>query len=567
MDIYNLENISPFSKEPVQEADFNTWVQQKDVLPFLQREIKDENIIIYAALPFAFIHAVLIPNVKMEKSIIDDLLLWSHNPYSTWGLAVSSDDAWIEGPLANSGSKTLGKGEQIIFARSFEGVESRRHYFELEQKISHVLDLHYMSECNAWCRLDKMGDIEEIVKIIELSDLPNRESGTIITFNQKVLGEYTGVGNYALCRMFDFTRYRRGDFFGWRGENKPVKFGNKKDIFGKIAVYEGYGSYSRGIQVKNIGVPKEKIINDPWGRSSSEETKQYATFIALDWKNKRIAEISCDPSCLASYFVESELPFETTPAFFKPEVLLKYKSDRDKYQLDDRSISCRGSWYLDTYDLNEAGQVHTYLIYLSHLSYEEQLHWKQYNEKPKASISKRAYATDFKGEWYDEYDPLYSLKHKLDELHRANVGWWTLRGKDALKKVLYPYTSSPDEWADEILNLDQLVVEGFEEKWLRQKAKELGRTPDLKLRELKLIEECLIGVGFEEDHAYKIMSPFHEVHNLRSVLKGHTAGSEAEEMKKEALKKFSSFNQHFKDLCARCDESLSVIIETFSKHQ
>jgi len=567
MDTNNLKELLHFLKEPVHETDFNSWVQQEDVLPFLEQEIKDENIILYAALPFAFLHAVLIPDVKLNKSIVDDLLLWNNNPYSSWGLVVSADDAWIEGPLAEAGSKTLSKGEQIIFARSFEGVESREHYFELQEKISHVLGLHYMSERNAWCRLNKMGDIEDIVKILELSDLPRRASGTVITINKKVLGEYTSVGNFVLCRMFDFTRYRRGDFSGWRGENRPAIFGKHKEIFGKLVVYEGYGSYSRGVQVKNISVPKEKVINNTWGRSSSKKTKQYAMFIAFDWKNKRIAEISCDPSCLASYFVESELPFQTTPAFFKPEVLLKYKSDREKYHLDDRSISCRGSWYLDTYDVNEAGQVHTYLIYLSNLPYEEQLHWKQYNEKPKAPLSKRAFATDFKGEWYDEYDPLYTLKYKLEELHRANVGWWTLRSEDVLKKVNYPYTSSRDEWADEILNLDQLIVEGFEEKWLRRKAKELGRNPDLTLRELKLTEESLIGIGFEEDHAYKIMSPFHELHNLRSVLKGHASGSEAEEMRKQALQNFGSFHKHFKDLCTKCDESFSIIIEAFRKIQ
>ena len=139
------------------------------------------------------------------------------------------------------------------------------------------------------------------------------------------------------------------------------------------------------------------------------------------------------------------------------------------------------------------------------------------------------------------------------------------RDGNATQKVQYPYTSSRDEWADEIMNLDQLLIEGLEEKWLRRKAKELGRNPDDKIRALKLIEECLIAVGFEEVHAYKLMSPFHEVHNLRSTLKGHASGSEAEEVKKQALQKFGSFRQHFEHICAECDESLETIINAFHK--
>ena len=58
----------------------------------------------------------------------------------------------------------------------------------------------------------------------------------------------------------------------------------------------------------------------------------------------------------ANYFTQSDLPFEMSPAFFHPEVLTRYKSDSDKYTLQDRSISCRGAWHLQTYDINDAGQ-------------------------------------------------------------------------------------------------------------------------------------------------------------------------------------------------------------------
>jgi len=563
MDTRNLKSIFSVSIEPASKDDFNKWVQQNDVIPFLEKEIEDEEVIIYATIGHTYIHAVLIPNVELDKTTIDDLLEWDHNPYSGWGLVVSSDDAWIESSLEGARSKTLSEGEQIIFARSFDGVESRKHYFELEQRISQVLDLHYMEERNAWCRLDKFGDIEDIVKVIELRDLPDNESGTVITINRYVLGKYTSVGKFSLCRMFDFTRWKRGSFSGWGNKNEPTKFGNDKDIFGSLMVYEGYGSYSRGVQVKNISIPKERVINGVWGTSETEEKKQYATFIAHDWKNNRIAEISCSPSSIANYFTESELPFTMSPAFFKPEVLLKYKSDREKYHLESGSISCRGAWYLQTFALNDAGQVTTYLGYLSRLPYEEQLHWKQYNERPKAPLSKKTIATDFEGQFYNEYDPLLSLKSKLETLHSAKVGWWILRGENALKKVNYPFTASTDEWADEFLNLDQLVIEGFEEKWLRQKANTLGRSPNPQLRPLKLAEECLIGTGFEEDHAHKLMSPFHDIHNLRSVLKGHATGSEAAEIKKQALKNFGSFRKHFETICAHCDESLEIVIQAF----
>jgi hypothetical protein len=559
MDIYNLENIFSLSNEPVLQDDFASWIQQKDVMPFLEQEVEDEDIIIYTSLPHVFMHAVLIPQVELDSSAIEDLSRWDQNPYSGWSLVLSQENVWIEPPMHLSGSAIVSRGEQILFARTFHEVESKGTYFEVNQKISHILEIHYMSERNAWCKIDEHGDFQDVVKIIELKDLQRGQTGTVIAMNQKILGTFATAGGYELCRMFDFPRYKSGSFFGWKDEGKSIELAGD-NIFGKLTVFDDYGSYSRGFQVRNISIPKEEIIDGTFG---IEKDKQYTTFIAYDWKNKRIAEISCDPSALASYFVESELPYQTTPAFFKPEVLSKYKSDTAKYKLENRSISCRGTWMLQTFDTNEAGQVHTYLIYLSKLPYEEQLHWKQYNEEPKAPLSKRAFTTDFEGEFYDEYDPLYSLKEKLENLHREKVGWWKLRGENILERVNYPFTDSHDEWANEILYLDQLLVEGFVEKWLRKKALELGRTPDIRLRALKLAEECLVGLGFEADHAYQLLSPFHNVHNLRSVLKGHVAGNEASEMRKQAMREFGSFRRHFENLCAKCDESLEVLMSAF----
>ena len=199
------------------------------------------------------------------------------------------------------------------------------------------------------------------------------------------------------------------------------------------------------------------------------------------------------------------------------------------------------------------------------MPYEEQLHWKQYNEPPKAPLSERAIKTDFEGQFYEGYDPLPSLKRKLKELHSQGAQWWVLRDDNAPDKVHYPYTESKDEWAEEILNLDQLLVEGLQEKWLRKKAKELGCKPDDRLRALKLLEAILVAVDFEQDHAREIMTPFHIVHNLRSILKGHTSGTEAENERKNALKDYGSFRGHFEKICSDCDESIEIITKAIKE--
>jgi hypothetical protein len=173
--------------------------------------------------------------------------------------------------------------------------------------------------------------------------------------------------------------------------------------------------------------------------------------------------------------------------------------------------------------------------------------------------------TDFEGDWDLDYDPLNSLKNALSELNRSQVLWWTLRSENLLDRVHYPVTLSADEWSSEILSLDQLVVEGFVETWLRQTARSVGRTLRPEFRSLRLLEECLIGFGFEEEHARQIAEPFRNLHDMRSKLKGHASGKEAIKIKEAVLNEYRSYREHFRALSKKCDNSLGILREAFGK--
>lgn len=551
------------SGEPSDDTQYARWISQEDVLPFLQLDLGGSHIVLYASLPHVYLHAILVPEFQPTDDLIGEMLDWNFNACDAWSLTISSDDVSIRKPLGDVRSALVRCGEKILFIRSSDVCAGGKPYVEMSQKLTHVLDLHHVPERRGWCKLDDAGDITDIVKVFPLSGLQGNESGTVVLMERNAIEEYMAVAGFCLLRTFDFTRYRATDFWGWQDADNRSALGDGKSIFGTLTKSGNQASYSRGIQIGTPRSSKREYIDRFWKHANAGEEKQYATFVAYDWKNKRVADISCAPSALANYFTQSDLPYEVTPAFFKPDVLLKYKSNSDKYEITDRTISCRGSWSLTTFDINSAGQVHTYLIYLGRLPYEEQLHWKQFNEEPKAGLSPRAITTDFDGEFYEEYDPLPSLKHRMDKLHRRNVDWWKLRDERLLSKLNYPFTESRDEWADELMNLDKFIIEGLEERWLRRRAKELGRDPDDRLRGLKLVEQCLIGLGFEEDHAAKILSPLHDVHNLRSQTKGHASGSTAVDCARKAIADFGSLRSHFRHLCTECDESLQIIIRAF----
>ena len=557
-----VEQLAAIVAEPSDEDAFKAWIEQRDALGFMKANAEADELVIYASFRHAFIHAVAIPADRLERPDADDLLEWNCNAYSSWGIDYDPrepEQATIGLPLSDTGSKTLDGGTKLIFPRSFEGLVGETHYFEVLQELAHVFELHFVPERRAYSRLDERGDVEDFIRIVSVEG-PDGDIGTAIVFRRSLLDEWMLLTGTCIVQMFDFTRFRLSAFSGWSDNLAPDR-AVAGDLIYRAVIQSGYASYTRGVQIVRPAVTQEVAFRRlDWTRRKERE---YASFIAHDFKNNVIREISSAPGETANYFTQSDLPFETSPAFFRPEVLQKYKADSDKYRLEDRSIQCRGAWHLETFDINEAGQVHTYICYLRNLPYEEQLYWKAYNEEPKAPISKRALTTDFKGEWDTDYDALQSLKSALRDWRDRHVPWWKLRSDKLLDQVHYPFTSSADEWANELLLLDQLVVEGFDGKWLRKRAHALARNPEPQFMSLKLIEECLIGLGFEERDARSVTAPLHRLHELRSKMKGHAAGGDSVTLKREALTKHKTYRKHFEALCTESDEAVRTINKAF----
>lgn len=556
MNIYDKKEIIAIFKQPLSEEKFDDWLELKNVIPFLERELNDKHIILYAISKHLFINSILIPNIQYEDKDIKNILEWSGNSFTTWSIWESSYSYKLDKPNSPLRHNIGFDSEQIIFGREFEGVKGYECYYEVNQKIFHSLGLHFIPERKAWCRLDSNGDIYESIKETDIT-LDHNDEIKIIYIDKQLFSKYTSATNQLLLRMIDCHAFR-DNFYGWSDERKYIDI-KTKITHGQFGYDLPIGSYFRGIQFVDLNSISSELLEN-----EKNENLEYVDLIVNDLKHEIITTVSCNPEELDNYFTNTGKPLEMSPAFFNAEVLRKYKSDTEKYTIRDRSIECRGTWFLRSFDINAAGQVSVYLVDFNKLPYKEQLHWKQYNEEPKASISKGAIETDFLGKFTSHISPLNKLKSLLSQMGNDNLGWWKLRNKDNLNKLQYPLTKSKDEWAEELLTFDQLVIEGLEEKWLRNTAKTLNANIENKYRALKLIESILIAKGFEKEHAHEIMSIFHEIHNLRSEVKGHVSGNTAEQRKNEVIREYGSYKAHFDSLAIRMYESLSILLDEFN---
>lgn len=448
---------------------------------------------------------------------------------------------------------------QLVFGRTFEGWSgSDRTYFEVNQEYTHVTGIHWRPEHRAYCRFDESGDLEQVVSIT--ARMVNMEDVSCVSFTWVPLEEYLAATNSSLIRRFDFTLLRRGNFTKWpEGPETVIRESDR--FFYRQKVNPGMAAYTTGIQIITPRRPKRAIFDD---MRYGHKNNKYVEFIAHDWRNNRITKISTDPKATTNYFEAQDnlLPFELSPAFFKPEVILKYKADKEKYTVGERDITCRAAWHLKGFDINEAGQVFAYICYLRNLPYAEQLHWQSHNEKPKAPLSERALTNDFKGNFTTFKDPLQEVLSILRSWQDAGASWWTLRDKRLLERVSTPLTTSRDEWAEAFMDLAKLVVEGFVVAVIRLRLDKLGVAYEQKEQSIALLER-LTNKGAESAEKQPLTG-LRTIQFIRTKAKGHASGQEVETLVRELLAEHESFTNHFKHVCACVALELRSIAGAFA---
>jgi len=514
---------------PTDPSGYQDWYNCDDALKFLRHTISGD-VPVYISGSGLYIYSILVSKELLKADYIEDMLGWNFGPSSGWGHGVSYEGdnnrsiLTIYPPMENTGSKTLENAEPVFYFRGLEGYQPLSGYLELNQRLSHVLGIHWIPSKESYCRLNDEGDLDEIV--VAKKD----DKHIICTVQCNALEYYMLLTNTVLVRVFDVTRCH--DVIKLvETDRAEQNISNEDDeLYARHILVTGKSKQAeagvlRGFQIIRPKANLDDIISD-------DHEKEYATFIAYDWKHKKVGEHSCDSDQLGNYFVESDYPYGISPVFFRPEVLAKYKQDPDKYTLKQRSISCRGSWHLKTYDINEAGQVHTYLVYLGHLPFKEQMYWKSFNESPKAPISERALTTDFKGEWDTTYNPLESLKsllhdYPLTHQNGKEVAIWSLpceQKEQTFNKLYYVATESKKEWQDQILELAKLVIDGFQKKPIRKLAKALN-CDDPQLGSLKLLAGCLREHKVDDEIVNELMSPLFELQKTRSTFTAHGGGT------------------------------------------
>ncbi len=548
---------------PFESALYENWIKADDVIQFL-KSTKGRGLIptqIYSTK--FFMYSLFVSKVRFKNINPEHFMNWSLQTKEqcfSFSLWCSAGKDWVKVcyPFDDDSDGFLKNAEPVLYDRSFlRSKEERPYSLEFSQKLIHASNAYWVDKQNSFCKLDYNGDYVDLFKIAELDKI------TVAFADLTKLRLYCFFTNTKLVRLFVVDRFDDA-FSSLNNESrKEAKFEDSDEqIFFKKLTLQNSAGKDRFCQIRGANIIEDNLTKEDAIRlldNGEDKIKKYEKFIAFDWKNNIVKEISCAPEALSNYFTKSDLPFETTPAFFKPEVLLKYKNDPEKYEITDRTIHCRGAWSLKTYDINEEGQVHTYLCYLRYLPHSEQIYWKSFNEPPKGGLSKRAITTDFAGKWYTGKDPLNELKHALKNFPTIETGGipislYKTNVKD-LEELHYVVTEAKEEFRTEIIKLARVVIDALSKDEIRKLARKIG-CDDPQLGSIKLLASCLSSIRVDELVIKEIISPLQELWDLRSKKGIAHMGT---------LPKNIKYIDYYREIATKICTAISLLIELINK--
>lgn len=509
----------------IQEADsrpdsaeaYREWLNASQHLDLLRGHDRQKEILVHALTPHSLVYSLIVDESRVMPIDVSDLLQWGESLYSVRSAYYVGDSKKLSISRESDWScRTLDDSKPLLYAREYND----KTYLEVLQEYVHLSNAYWFEDQESYCRYDRLGDIEQIVS---LQNQPDIASALMAPLSQ-----YLAASDSVLIRVFEFRMFKEVSLGNMSVERSEYREDNS--LFYYHDIYDsGEMSIARGAQVIFPAITQNDAYQAIF-ESSAEDEQTSIDFIGHDGE---VAQ------------------FNLEPVFFRPEVLHKYKADKEKYTIDRGMISCRGGWYLRSHDVNDAGQVYAYLCDLRLLPRQEQEYWKSFNENPRAGISERSWKTDFLAQ-FPELDELEQLLSILTRWHESGVPWWE-NDPQLLRSINIPYTSSRKDWAQEFQNLSELVNAGFQTKYIRGTldTKEIGY--DRSWKSLKLLS-CLTSND---------LTTLKTVQRIRSTVAAHTGGKEGEGLWHDALAEHDSPAAHFLHLCRMIVEELEIIEKIF----
>lgn len=442
----------------------------------------------------------------------------------------------------------------LLYYREFYGVKP--DYVELSQEFILFNNLYYDRSSNSFWAMYDDGLSEEAVRI--------RHDNCFVEIKLKFLIKFITAKQMALLLFFDSR---------WRIDGTLSDFGLQEYHEEKKDESLFYGMWGG-----EMNMPKEvfsvimgkKIISpqaiEKCGIWPYEKERSYEEYIiGIDEMGNEIKH-TCDPDKLSNYFgANPGAPMYLTPVFFKREVLQKYISKPELYEVRDGRLDCKQLWGIEI-DNHHKDCVSVYLGDLGRdLPEAEQEYWKSFNIVGEGRISDVALARDFfcvpaESNMADHIfiSDYIQLRKRWSEIYGWDL-YLPLAEEDQynLTQLRIPLTDNHIEFDQLVLSLTKVLIDSLNEKELRKRTQNIEEND----KGISKLEKWLAS---KEAEGYETHIQFlRDLQDLRSTGTGHRKGKSYNKTVERIGIENRSLIDAFELLLEKADNYIEYLIASF----
>ncbi|RIQ11116.1 hypothetical protein DY240_29845 [Jiangella rhizosphaerae] len=407
--------------------------------------------------------------------------------------------------------------EPLVLVRDYHGAGPKA--IELDQQFRLFHNLRHDTASDFYYKINNDGTQHVVVEVIE---------------NQKVRIRTPLLRQYIAARQMDLLLFIDSVVFADEAEDLPRQATHRTDteLVQRTYVSDRHINgqvFSRLLGVKVVA-PGAIETCGIWPYESQDDN--FPEFIIGEDESGTPIYYTCNPDLLADYFGKnSEAPHYLTAVHFRKEVLQKYYSHPELYEVRDGYLSCAGLWGLHI-DNDHDDRVVVFLGDLGRdLPSSERDYWRGFMIVPDAPMSESNFRRSFLAQFADSaaIDLRFREQYVLANRTWADAFGWPLyrepKEGDAylLQQLRLPLNESQSEFENAIGILAKLLVDAINEKALQKNLESKVKDE----RGISKLERYLGSLGYP--HADRDISYLRSVQELRSKLAAHLKGRDYEQ--------------------------------------
>lgn len=447
--------------------------------------------------------------------------------------------------------------EPLLYLRDYFGI--KEPHIEISEEFRLLNNLYYNDIEKKYYEINENGDLNPIIKI---------EGGNVY-IKLSHLKRFAAVKQAGIALYFDIM-------FNSTKTHKEMNIEPLRDSSsGQDYCFDIYSSddemLHQGRKAYSI-INGKKILSavdiEQCGYWPFEREEQFEDFIIGSDENGEHIKFNANPQNLSSYHRDNpDQPDYLTPVYFSKDVLTKYYSKPELYEINDGILRCQGLWSLQMDNLGK-DYISVYLGDLGKsLSIKEQVYWKSFNIIPDGKISETKYKRDFLAEFADPEIADLKFKYIFNEFRgkwNNHFGWdlflqLSKEDKYNLEHLRIPISASQVEFDSLVLSLVKTIIDSLNERKLYK----LLSNTDSITGSISRLERY-----FEEQEITEYESHIRflrDLQNLRSSGSGHRKGKSYQKSSEKFQLKDGNFVQVFENILISAINFIEFLEEKFIK--